>query len=171
MKPARSTLTAILLCACAAQAADGESHLSAIRIKFLSCAAGGIGAAPLSPPPDFESQFARAVIDVKNVGAPFQSPPLTLTLFGQNQPPTSTKRIISIQMMDAHKRSLEPVHYLAISDNGEKPWNNEFAHGTTRLSIYVALRTQEPAPFPARCSIRIGPWQAERVLDAVWPTG
>jgi len=167
----RGAVALLALLTVAPHSAPAASPRSSIKLHLLSCATGSIGQIPQPLPPDYETQFAVAVIDVYSARPIPYAPLPTLKLVDQNLGVVVTKRVISIQGLNRHANLTRETNYLALDDNGGRPWNHALSQGMTRLRIRVALATQAYVSPPARCRIEMGPYNAERRVDAGWPTG
>jgi hypothetical protein len=126
------------------------------RVKSLSCFFGSVGVTPYPLPPGYETQFAKAVVEITSPRAKRNLAVSNFVLFDPTGKETKFKRVVDVQ---AEARN--PA-------NGTRPWDGTLPVGRIRLQIRVALLA-DPG-YPVRFRLTVGQYVIEGKVDGSWPT-
>lgn len=171
----RAALFALFLMGFASSSANAQQLFpDSAYVQMLYCEYGSVGPRPAVLPPDFESEFAVAVIEV-NSSETFKHVPLpTVTLFDSAGTAIRTKRIISVEdFNEVYVRGDgNATFYAQTNPQGySRPWDRNLPAGMVRLRVRVALATQSAInAFHGHCRVDLGPLRVEGPVDAEWPT-
>jgi hypothetical protein len=142
-------------------------------LKLLFCAYGSVGMQPYPLPPNYENQFAVAVVEVNN-SRPVPNAPLPeVTLLYEKGKSIGTKRVVSVDVFDEPFVAGEGdmAFYLNTDRRGHTHrWDRTLPGGMVHLRVRVALPTQSFLPVPKSCRVRIGPYVIEGPIDGSWAT-
>jgi hypothetical protein len=104
--------------------------------KSLFCAFGGVEFNPVPQPPDFESQFAVAVVEINSPVEIRNVAVTNFVLFDRDGKVTKLKRVVKVDVFDAKPFDAEPrsegidAYYMDPKGFGViRPWDGTFAGG------------------------------------------
>ena len=141
------------------------------EVKSLFCAHGSVEFTPISLPPDFESEFAVAVVEIDSSKAIGNVTITGFTLFDQAGKATTMKRLVKVESFDEPRvvGDGDVAYYLNTADGSRsKPWDGTLPVGKIRLRIRVALAGDPGATI--RYVLNVGPFTTQGTCDIAWPT-
>ncbi len=119
-------------------------------------------------PPDFESQFAVAVVEINSTKETANLAVSDFVLLDQTGKATKFKRVVEVEVFDRPRVATEGSYAYYLNPGGTRSWKGILPAGKIRLRIKVAL-TSIPA-HPVRFRLTIGPYVIEGPVDCEWPT-
>jgi hypothetical protein len=140
--------------------------------KALHCGYGGVSWVPLTPPADFEREFAVAVVEIDS---PRELRNMAVSEFGLIDSVgtlTAARRIVSVEDFQRLQTSTEGSSAYYENPGGTQPWNGTLPAGVIRLRVRAAMPSSYPQPS-VRFRLRIGPYSIEGppIGCLSWPTG
>lgn len=169
--PASNALAALALASLAVAATAAQPITSRAEARSLFCAHGSIGIIPTSRPPDFESEFAVAIVEIDTSKAKENLAVTALTLFDRAGKATTMKRLVKVETFGEPRRSGDGyvAYYLNTADGSRsKPWDGRLTVGKTRLRVRVALNGVPGAVV--RYTLNAGPYEISGPCAIEWPT-
>jgi len=112
--------------------------------KPLFGAYGSVGVVPRNPPPDFESWFAVAVVEVDSPAEIAKVALADLELTDRAGRVVKYKRLVSVEEFNRVRVATEGECAYWTNAGGTRPWDGTLPRGSIRLRVRVALAAKPP---------------------------
>lgn len=144
-RPSWAVLLVLLCWSIASAATDTRTRTGSAKMLF--CADGSIGMRPNPLPPEYETEFAVAVVEIDSPMDVSDAAVSNFVLFDQAAKRTYLKRVVKVENVDAITRDADgSYHYLDSNALGARLWNGTLP---TRRSEFACASPSRP---PARIS-------------------